>query len=541
MYMHKLTQTVITGHDKAVVETKAGKVRGAVVEGSYIFRGIKYADAERFHLPHEVAPWEGVKEALVYGYVSSQITTGLAWDEPWVPHYLWPENEHCQYLNIWTKSLDENAKKPVMVWFHGGGWSGGSSVELYAYDGENMANYGDVVVVNLNHRLNVIGYLDLSRYGDEYKYSGVAGLGDLVYALKWVKDNIAKFGGDPDNVTIMGQSGGGDKVLSMLQTPAADGLFHKAIMQSGGASLRWSAEQRKINQDFADKVVNNLHLTKETIKEIETVSWYDLSAAVIKGIYQCRQEGVPTPSWGPVTDDDYYYGNPAHTGWRKESLNIPMIIGSNLGEMQYAAIRALPQSKNLYSDEEALAMMKEKFGDKAEAIAEAFRKAYPDHKVIDSMYTDTLMRPGLIEFVKDRAKHATAPAYEYMFSFETDWDGGLTAWHNAEEPFMFHNARYLESAFVPEESDKLEDAMTSAWLAFGRTGNPNNDLIPEWKPVEGEGDSTYTMILDRNIRLVKDHDKELMSLLPPVDFASMSGLIGNGRSNPGRDGVDLEI
>ena len=539
MYMHKLTETVITGHDKAVVQTKAGKVRGAIVEGSYIFRGIKYADAERFHLPHDVAPWEGVKEALVYGFVSSQITTGVAWDEPWVPHYLWPENEHCQYLNIWTKELGEDKKKPVMVWFHGGGWSGGSSVELYAYDGENLADYGDVVVVNLNHRLNVIGYLDLSRYGEEYKYSGVAGLGDLVAALKWVKENIAAFGGDPDNVTIMGQSGGGDKVLSMLQTPAADGLFNRAIMQSGGASLRWDKNQRTVNQDFADLVVKNLGLTKETIKKIEEVSWYDLSASVIKAIYQCRQTGQATPSWGPVTDDDYYYGNPAHTGWRKESLHIPMIIGSNLGEMQYAGIRALPQSKNLYTDEEAMAMMKEKFGDKAEAIAEAFKKAYPDHRIIDAMYTDTLMRPDLIEFVKDRAQNATAPAYEYMFSFETDWDGGLTAWHNAEEPFMFHNARYLESAFVPEESDKLEDAMSSAWLAFARNSDPNNKLIPEWKPVTP--DASNIMIFDRKIRAEKDFDEELMKLLPPMDFSQLFGLIGAGRPNPGMEGADLEI
>ena len=199
----------------------------------------------------------------------------------------------------------------------------------------------------------------------------------------------------------------------------------------------------------------------------------------------------------------------------------------------------MPQSKNLYTDEEAMEMLKERFGDKAEAIAAAFRKAYPDHRVIDALYTDTLMRPGLIEFVRDRAAHAKAPAYEYMFSFETDWDGGLTAWHNAEEPFMFHNARYLESAFVPEASDKLEDAMCSSWLAFGKTGDPNNALIPAWKPVEP--DQSNIMIFDRNIRAEADFDEELMKLLPPMDFSQMFGLIGNGKPNPGRDGADLEI
>ena len=535
MYMHKLTQTVITGHDKAVVQTKAGKVRGAIVEGRYIFRGIKYADAERFHLPHDVQPWEGVKEALVYGYNSCQLTTGLAHDEPYVPHYLWPENEHCQYLNIWTGTLDKNAKKPVMFWFHGGGWSGGSAVELYAYDGENLSEFGDVVVVNLNHRLGVLGYLDLSNYGEEYKYSGVAGLGDLVWALKWVRENIEAFGGDPDNVTIMGQSGGGDKVLSMLQTPAADGLFHKAVMQSGGARLNFDPKAGENNRDFADYVVKNLKLTKETIKEIETIDWYDFSAAVIKAIWQFRQDGKTPPMWSPVVDNDYYFGNPANKGWREESLDIPMIIGCNLGEGAHKAAFDLPQSKNLYSDEEAEAMIREKYGDRTEALIEAFKKAYPDHRIIDILFTDIGQRPGLIQFCKDRARHAKAPVYEYLFAFESDWEGGTTAWHNAEEPFMFHNARYLESAFVPEASDKMEDAMTSAWVSFAKTGCPDNPLIPEWKPVEGEGDASNTMILDRNLRLVTDHDKELMAAFPPPGPRVFSF------NSIGFTGADLEL
>ena len=512
MYMHKLTQTVITGHDKAVVQTKAGKVRGAIVEGNYIFRGVKYADAERFHMPHDVEPWEGVKEALVYGYNPPELNTVLAHDEPYVPHYFWPENEHCQYVNIWTKSIDPSAKKPVMVWMHGGGWMGGSSVEIYSYDGENLAEYGDVVVVSLNHRLNVLGYLDLSNYGEEYKNSVNVGLADLVAALKWIHENIENFGGDPGNVTIMGQSGGGGKVLSMLQTPAADGLFHKAIMQSGGARLGFDPNARKTNQEFADMIVKNLGLTKETIKQIETVSWYDLSAATIKAIWQCQQEGKGRPSWGPISDGEYYFGNPAEYGWREESKHIPMIVGSNMGEFKCYAAFELEKSKNCLTDEEADKLLTEELGDKKDAVVEAFKKAYPDHKVIDAIYTDTSMRSSLIAFCKDRAKNTDTPIYEYMFSFESDWDGGFPAWHNAEEPFMFHNARYIESAFVPGESDKLEDAVASSWLAFAKTGNPNNALIPEWKPVDKDSN---IMIFDRTIRSEVNFDDELMGAYPP--------------------------
>ncbi|MFQ7749118.1 MAG: carboxylesterase family protein, partial [Eubacteriales bacterium] len=209
-----------------VVSTKAGKVRGFCVDGTYTFHGIKYADADRFQMPRPVEPWDGVKDALSYGYVSPMLDKETAVGEIMVPHRYWPKDENCQYLNIWSQSLCEEAKKPVMVWLHGGGFSAGSSIEQMAYDGENLSKFGDVVVVTLNHRLNILGYLDLSPYGEKYKNSGNAGNADLVAALQWVHDNIAAFGGDPENVTIFGQSGGGGKVSSLMQTPAADGLFH---------------------------------------------------------------------------------------------------------------------------------------------------------------------------------------------------------------------------------------------------------------------------------------------------------------------------
>ena len=177
--------------------------------------------------------WEGVKDALGYGYVCPL----MGQDKPGsgemkVPHRYWPMDENCQYLNIWTQSIDPSAKKPVMVWLHGGGFSAGSSIEQQAYDGKNMSQYGDVVVVSINHRLNILGYLDVSPFGKKYKNSANAGSADMVAALKWIHDNIAAFGGDPENVTLFGQSGGGMKVWTLMQIPEADGLFHKGIIQS---------------------------------------------------------------------------------------------------------------------------------------------------------------------------------------------------------------------------------------------------------------------------------------------------------------------
>lgn len=226
--------------DAPIVETVSGKVRGFQVDGTYTFHGIPYAKAKRFQMPEPFPSWKdrGVYDAHSYGFVCPMLDRETAWGEICVPHRYWPKDENCQYLNVWTQSLDETAKRPVMVWFHGGGFSAGSSIEQIAYDGENLSKFGDVVVVTVNHRLNILGYLDLSPYGEKYWNSGNVGNADLVASLQWVHDNIARFGGDPENVTIFGQSGGGGKVTSLMQTPAADGLFHKAIIMSGIADGR---------------------------------------------------------------------------------------------------------------------------------------------------------------------------------------------------------------------------------------------------------------------------------------------------------------
>lgn len=216
-----------------VVQTKAGKLRGFFLDGTYIFHGIRYATAERFQMPKEVEPWEGIKDALSYGYVCPILNQPQPNGEVMVPHRYWPQNEDCLFLNLWTPSLDSTSKKPVIVWLHGGGFSDGSSIEHVAYDGENMSKFGDAVVISLNHRLNVLGYLNVSSLSEKYENSANAGTEDMVAALRWIRDNVANFGGDPDNVTLFGQSGGGAKIWTLMQTPSAFGLFHKGIIQSG--------------------------------------------------------------------------------------------------------------------------------------------------------------------------------------------------------------------------------------------------------------------------------------------------------------------
>ena len=226
---HSFTST----RDAVVVQTRQGKLRGFYYDDVFNFWGVRYARARRFHMPVPPESWEGVRTAMAYGHVSPLLEDPIPDFELTVPHRFWPEGEDCLNLNIATPTLDTNAKKPVMVWFHGGGFSDGSAIAHIAFEGDNMARNHDVVMVCVNHRLNAFGFLDLSMYGDEYKNSGNVGIADLVAALQWVQENIQAFGGDPNNVTIFGQSGGGGKVNALGQSPAADGLFQKAIVMSG--------------------------------------------------------------------------------------------------------------------------------------------------------------------------------------------------------------------------------------------------------------------------------------------------------------------
>ena len=521
MYPKRLTQKVICDPASAIVETKAGKVRGLVTEGTYIFRGIKYADAKRFEEPKPVQPWEGVKRAHAFGPVSPEISTVIAHDAYYVPHIHWTQDEDCQYLNVWTQNPEAGRKRPVMVWIHGGGFATGSSIELFAYDGEELSKYGDVVVVSINHRLNIIGYLDLYYYGEKYKNSGNLGNMDMVAALQWVHDNIENFGGDPDNVMIMGQSGGGGKVKSLLQTPAADGLFHKASIQSG---LGWVGEggrgerTHESNKEFTDKLVAKLGLTKDTIEKIETIPYYKLARAAYD-----LGSGM---NWGPVYDGEYYMGEPIIHGFREETKNIPVLAGSLFGEFANNHVfQPYEGNKNEWSDEQVEKLLSDLFGDKKDAAVEAFKKAYPEKKVVDLAFLEASFRRGTVQYCEARSKvPGAAPIYNWLIPTEFPYDGGTVGWHNADEAYMFHNAQYLEASYIPGVSEKMQDEMTGAWLAMAKTGDPNFEgLTTKWPSYQEEPGATY--FFDAESYVKHDHDKEVMEYAKDVR-RSMSGMFG---------------
>ena len=267
---------ITAGANVAVVPTKAGSVQGFIREGVYTFRGIPYASAARFRPPQPVKPWSGTRLALSYGNVCPQfVNPQLAEPQTFVADTrYWPASEDCQNLNIWSTGLQDGKRRPVMVWLHGGGFFSGSSMELPIYDGTNLSRKGDVVVVSVNHRLNVLGFLDLSAYGDIYRKSANAGMLDIVEALRWVHDNIDVFGGDPGNVTIFGQSGGGAKVATLLESPQAKGLFNKAIIQSGSPGTMPSAySDRSVAIRVAARTLREAGIADTQIEQLNSIPY----------------------------------------------------------------------------------------------------------------------------------------------------------------------------------------------------------------------------------------------------------------------------
>ena len=523
MYIRKLTEQVILDYGRAEVSTRQGKLRGVISEGTFIFRGIRYARARRFHMPQPPQPWEGVREAITYRNACPEIFTCVPHDQYTVPHYFAVQSEDCQYLNIWTRHPEREARRPVLVWLHGGGMMTGSGVEHYAYDGEELAAYGDVVVVTLNHRLNVLGYLDLSACGEEYRYSGNAGTADLVAALSWIRDNIEFFGGDADCVMIFGQSGGGGKVVSLLQCPAAAGLFHRACLQSGGMRRNSDITPER-SRKLAAYVLEEAGIPAERVKELETLHYEELARAADRAMNRLREETGEPVMFGPVADQDFYLGHPFENGFAEASRNVPLLCGSVFGEfLNNFASPVGEGSKNGWTEEYKKGLLEGEYGGNAEKITEAFRKAYPDKNTADILFHDAGTRRNVLDFAGLRAAFTDAPVYTFLFALESPFNGGTVSWHNAEIPYVFHNARYLEPSFLPGITERLQNVMSSAWVNFARRGDPNGSGVPCWERFGGE--RTQTMIFDRECRMGTDHDRELLRLLPvrSVDFSGLMG------------------
>lgn len=484
------------------VETKNGKIKGYIEDGICTFKGIPYAKAKRFHQPEPVAAWEGELDATSYGYVCPLIRLPKPTGELMVPHRYWPMDEDCLNLNIWTPGCDDK-KRPVIFWMHGGGFADGSSIEQVAYEGGNLSSKGDVVVVSINHRLNLLGFFDLSDYGEEYKNSGNAGLADIVEALKWVNVNIDSFGGDAGNVTIIGQSGGGAKVSALLQTPAADGLYAKGINMSG-VIPNLLPDHTASAKPIAEALMKELKI--DSIKELEEVPYTNLFAAYENIAPKLAQSGVDV-GFSPLKND-YYLGEPNTNDFRKESSRIPLLVGSCFAE--FTGFMP-PMLDRKLSDEEGIKVLEQIIGEEAlTEILPLFKQAYPERPVVDMILTDDLFRIGELEYVRKRAA-LNECTYSYIFNVDFPMEDGRPAWHCSDIPFVFHNTSLLTLTKDNEEMKKLDDIISSTIIKFAYTGNPNNEKIPQWPA--STRDEEKSLIIGKKTEVRVNHDEKLIPLV----------------------------
>jgi para-nitrobenzyl esterase len=470
-----------------VVETTSGKVRGLVINKVNAFKGISYGDttegASRFLPPQKPKPWTGVKDATEWGLEAPQ---GAHTEIPEVAATI-PKQGHsedCLHLNVWTNSVSKGGKRPVLLWLHGGGFTSGSG-SYSIYDGANMARKRDVVTVTVNHRLNSFGFLYLPEIG-----ASNAGMLDVVAALQWVRDNIANFGGNPNNITIFGQSGGAGKVSTLLAMPTAKGLFHRAIIQSG-ANLQGisAADAAKTAQTLMSK------LNVKSARELQRVPMDDLVQATLS---------TPGLRLGPVLDGKSLPEGPFTPTAPAMSADIPVIIGSTEFEVNF-----FPNTNfNPIDDATLLAAVKQATrandADAAKLIA-VYRKGRPGYSNVElqQVIASDNFRAGVLTEA-ERKSAQKASVYMYYFTWRSPVrDGKLKAFHTLEIPFVLENVDEGKSMTgAGPDRYALQDKMSAAWAAFARTGNPNHKGMPNWPAFTG--DKRSTMIFDNECQVTAD-------------------------------------
>ena len=508
----------------AVANTQYGKVRGFLDGGVFTFKGIPYGQdtgGENRWLPAKApAPWKDEYPALIYGancpqnlhpWTAIEQTFLQDWDDGY-------QNEDMLKLNVWTPNL--TGKRAVLVYFHGGGYSFGSSYELPSQEGAQMARHHDVVSVTVNHRLNILGFFDASEIGGSaYEDSVNVGMTDLVASLEWVRDNIANFGGDPDRVMIYGQSGGGSKVTTLMGMPSAAGLIHRASVQSGGGGNIPTKEQQR---EVARQMMKDLGLGPNDITSLQKMEWSKLIAAGNAAVAKIN------PPFRPGAG---FFSGPARVGWSPcldgkvinvrsffdvapdTSKDIPMLLGSVSEEGN--------QMSSNPTEEQWHANLVKAYGeDKASALVAALKKTHPEKSIRTLSYmcsgsfglNGLTMRNNIVKMARLKHEQKGAPAYAYYFTWQSPMlDGVAGAWHTAELQFCFDNTKRCEQGTGnTPEAQALAKKMADSWANFARTGNPSQ-LGISWDPTDP--DTNKTMVWDNRIRMVNDPESDARRIL----------------------------
>jgi para-nitrobenzyl esterase len=486
-----------------MVETKYGKVRGVDWNGIKTFKGIHYgastAGKNRYMPPKPPESWTGVVDAFDYGNIAPQTPTDrrshysgmIFWDRQ--PGGI---GEDCLVLNVWTPSINDNAKRAVLVVYHGGGFATGSGNAI-GFDGDQAARFDDVVVVSVNHRLSSFGFLNLAGVGapEEFKYAGVTGALDMVAALKWVKENIERFGGDASRVMIFGQSGGGAKTSTLLAMPGAKGLFHRAGVQSGSA-LRLSTEEASAKS--AEKFLQVLGLQKNRIAEIQKLPFTQLLAA----------QATSAAAFSPVVGSDALPHHPFDPAAPPESADIPVIIGTTLDDA------ALSLTNFDLTEDGLKQQLQKQLGANGDRVYKLYRDAHPKttpYLIQARIATDRGFRRSAYKQAELKAAQGRGPAYFYLWEWPVPaFDGKFGAVHGVDVGAAVHDFRGPINGSGSKEGTKLVETFSAVWTEFAKTGVPNSKLTPNWPKYDTQ--TRATMVFDVNTRVVNDHRSEFRKL-----------------------------
>jgi para-nitrobenzyl esterase len=502
-------QILLIGDNIAVAQTEYGKVRGFILRGIHQFLGIPYgADTggkNRFMPPQKPLPWNDIKPTIWWGNTAPQIMEKRYANvvSSFVDHWNYDDvSEDCLKLNVWTPALD-NKKRPVVVWLHGGGFVNGNGIEQDGYHGENLARFGDIVFCSVNHRLGALGYCCLSAAGGE-SGSGNAGNLDLVASLEWVKNNISQFGGDPGNVTIIGQSGGGAKVTTLMNMPAAKGLFHKAVALSGSSLIG-------VNKDYAEKlglkVMEEAGLKVGEIEKLQQIPWLEFiqiaNKAVAKLSDEAKKMGIQREGFSPVSDGIHLINEPFFsTGL---SADIPLLINTTFHEWTPSRADA---SLETVTWEQVTERLIPRFGEKSNTILAAYKKQFPSASPVEIWALILSNRKNAVAAADAKTKLGKAPVYLSWFGWEPPlFDGRMRAFHCIDICFWFYNTDLMYTHTGGGKRPKsLSHKMAGSFLKFIKTGNPNDGGLPQWAPYSTENGET--MILDDICLMQNNPDAE---------------------------------
>jgi len=504
-------QQLFVGDNIAVANTQYGKVRGFILRGIHTFLGIPYgadtSGSNRFMPPQKPIPWAETRPAVWWGNTAPQIMDNRYANQyaSFVDHWNYDDvSEDCLRVNVWTPALDQK-KRPVILWLHGGGYVNGNAVEQDGYHGENLSRFGDVVFCSINHRLGALGYSQLSAAGG-HPASGNVGNLDMVASLEWIRDNISNFGGDPGNVTIIGQSGGGAKVTTLMNMPSAKGLFHKAVALSG-SSLSGT------NKEFAEKVglkiMEEAGLKPGDIAGLQKLTWREYidiaNKAASKMGDEARRMNIARAGFSPVGDGQYLASGNFFTDSSHFSADIPLLINTTFHEQAPSRTDASLEKITLSGVKEKL---KARFADQTDAVVDAYAKNFPEAKPIEIWALINSNRKSAIATANAKAGQKKAPVYVSWFGWQPPlFDGRMRAFHCDDICFWFYNTDLmLTHTGGGKRPRALSDKMAKSFINFAKTGNPNGGGLPNWNPYTTE--KGETMILNDQSMLALDPDRE---------------------------------